>query len=105
MGLTIPESVIQQAEMSPSELLLELATFLFFRKKLTLMQASKLAGVSQMRFQQAIVAWNQAEFQLTPSGEAAKDTQRKPGWGKDIFKYVSPDFDETPEGFEDYVPS
>ncbi len=30
---------------------------------------------------------------------------RKPGWGKSIFLYVAPDFDNTPEGFEDYMPA
>lgn len=30
---------------------------------------------------------------------------RKPGWGKNIFLYVAPDFDETPEGFSDYMPA
>ena len=30
---------------------------------------------------------------------------RKPGWGKDIFLFVAPDFDATPEGFEEYMPS
>lgn len=26
------------------------------------------------------------------------------GSGKDFFAYMAPDFDETPEGFEDYMP-
>ena len=30
---------------------------------------------------------------------------RKPGWGKEIFLYVAPDFDATPEGFEEYMPA
>lgn len=30
---------------------------------------------------------------------------RKPGWGKCIFLYVAPDFDDTPDGFEDYFPA
>ncbi len=30
---------------------------------------------------------------------------RKPGWGKGIFLYVASDFDATPEGFEDYMPT
>ncbi|TAK42006.1 MAG: hypothetical protein EPO28_07835 [Saprospiraceae bacterium] len=30
---------------------------------------------------------------------------RKAGWGKSIFLYVAPDFDDTPEGFEDYMPA
>ena len=27
---------------------------------------------------------------------------RQAGWGKGIFAYVAPDFDETPPGFEEY---
>ena len=27
---------------------------------------------------------------------------RQAGWGKGLFSYVAPDFDETPSGFEDY---
>ena len=30
---------------------------------------------------------------------------RKPGWGKNIFLFVAPDFDATPEGFEEYMPT
>ncbi len=29
---------------------------------------------------------------------------RQAGWGKGIFTYVADDFDDTPEGFEDYMP-
>lgn len=28
---------------------------------------------------------------------------RRAGWAKDIILYVAPDFDDTPEGFEDYM--
>jgi hypothetical protein len=27
---------------------------------------------------------------------------RQAGWGKNLFPYVAPDFDETPAGFEEY---
>ena len=27
---------------------------------------------------------------------------RQAGWGKSLFAYVAPDFDETPPGFEEY---
>ena len=30
-------------------------------------------------------------------------TPRQAGWGKGLFTYVAPDFDETPIGFEDYM--
>ena len=28
---------------------------------------------------------------------------RQAGWGKGLFAYVAPDFDDTPKGFEDYM--
>jgi hypothetical protein len=28
---------------------------------------------------------------------------RQAGWAKNMILYVAPDFDETPEGFEDYI--
>ena len=34
-----------------------------------------------------------------------KKPVRKAGWGKDFFIYVAPDFDDTPEGFEEYMPT
>ena len=33
-----------------------------------------------------------------------RKSERKPGWGKKTFSFVAPDFDEKPEGFEDYMP-
>jgi hypothetical protein len=30
-------------------------------------------------------------------------TPRQAGWGKGLFAYVAPDFDDTPTGFEDYM--
>ena len=29
---------------------------------------------------------------------------RQAGWGKELFAYVAPDFDDTPPGFEEYLP-
>lgn len=33
-----------------------------------------------------------------------KDKKRQPGWGKEYILYVAPDFDDTPPGFEEYMP-
>ncbi|MEK7255166.1 MAG: UPF0175 family protein [Bacteroidota bacterium] len=105
MGLVIPEQIIEQANMTPSEMLTELAVLLFLKKRLTLSQAANLAGLNQKAFQQATAGQKNGNSKQEVIGEAAKDNHRKPGWGKDIFKYVAPDFDETPEGFEDYMPA
>lgn len=42
-----------------------------------------------------------------PAPKSSKKTPlaRKAGWGKDIFLYVAPDFDEMPIGFDEYQPS
>ena len=56
MGLMIPEEVVEQTNMTSSELLLEFAVFLYQREKLTLAQAARLAGLSRIEFQQALAA-------------------------------------------------
>lgn len=58
MGLTIPDSVIAQTEMTPAELLLEFAVFLYQRKRLTLAQAARLTGLDRISFQQALAERN-----------------------------------------------
>lgn len=42
---------------------------------------------------------------LKKKTEQPAPSMRKPGWGKDIFLFVAPDFDDTPEGFEEYFPT
>jgi hypothetical protein len=38
----------------------------------------------------------------TPKPNKKELKPRQAGWGKGLFSYVAPDFDETPVGFEDY---
>ncbi len=51
MSLAIPDEVLYASHMTPSELEQALAILLFQREKLTLGQASRLAGMSQLQFQ------------------------------------------------------
>ena len=51
MPVTIPDEVLTAAHMSEAELKRELALTLFQRERLTLGQASRLAGMSQLAFQ------------------------------------------------------
>jgi predicted HTH domain antitoxin len=51
MSLVIPDEVLHTARMSPAELAQEIAILLYRKDKLTLGQASKLAGTSQLQFQ------------------------------------------------------
>jgi len=43
-------------------------------------------------------------YRFKKQAELPPSHTRKPGWGKEFFIYVAPDFDDTPEGFEDYTP-
>ena len=51
MSLIIPDSVLQSARMSESELRQEIAVILYQKEKLTLAQASRFASMSRFRFQ------------------------------------------------------
>lgn len=50
MSIVIPEDLAHSARLMAAELLQELAVALFQREKLTLGQASRLAGMSQWQF-------------------------------------------------------
>lgn len=58
MGLTIPDNIITQSNMTPSELMLEFAVFLYQRERLSLAQAARLAGLGRIEFQQALTGRN-----------------------------------------------
>jgi len=51
MPVTIPDEVLVAARMSEPELRQELALTLFRQERLTLAQASRLAGMGQLDFQ------------------------------------------------------
>ena len=69
MSLVIPDEILQSTHMSETELRQEIAVLLFHKEKLTLGQASQLAGVSQWQFQQLLaschiaVHYDVAEFE------------------------------------------
>jgi predicted HTH domain antitoxin len=56
MSIVIPEDIAQSARLTAAELMQELAVALFQREKLTLGQASRLAGMSQWQFQQLLAS-------------------------------------------------
>ncbi len=56
MGLTIADEVLRHAGMSAEELQQELAVLLFQKERLTLGQASRLAGLNQLRFQRLLAS-------------------------------------------------
>ena len=54
MSIVIADEIIQSTRLTAAELIQELALALFQREKLTLGQASRLAGISQWQFQQLL---------------------------------------------------
>jgi predicted HTH domain antitoxin len=56
MSVTIPDEILQAARMSEEELRQEMAILLFQKDRLTLGQASRLAGMDRLRFQHLLAS-------------------------------------------------
>ncbi len=56
MGVIIPDEILMATGMTGAELGQELAIFLYQREKLTLAQASRLAGLSRLQFQHLVAS-------------------------------------------------
>lgn len=56
MPLIVPDEVLRLAGITEDELLLEIAVVLFQRERLTLAQASKLAGISRTELQKELAS-------------------------------------------------
>ena len=56
MSVVIPTEYLEATHMSAGEMLQEIAVMLFARNRLTLGQASHLAGMSQHRFQHLLAS-------------------------------------------------
>lgn len=54
MDLVISEQVLEQAHIKAEDLLVDIAVYLYDKKRLTMGQARKLAGLDQLGFQQAL---------------------------------------------------
>jgi predicted HTH domain antitoxin len=54
MLLEIPDAAIQETPLSPAEVRLEVAIWLYIKKRLTFGQARKLAGHTILTFQKAL---------------------------------------------------
>jgi predicted HTH domain antitoxin len=69
MSVVIPDDVLQTTGMSSAEITQELAVLLFQKEKLTLAQASGLAGMNRLEFQHLLasrripVHYNVTEFE------------------------------------------
>jgi len=56
MSITISDEVLHATRMSERELLQEIAIMLFQKEKLTLGQASQMAGISQLQLQHLLAS-------------------------------------------------
>ena len=56
MPLTIPDDILQSTRMTEAELRQEIAVLLFGKQKLTLAQASRLAGLDRLQFQHLLAS-------------------------------------------------
>jgi predicted HTH domain antitoxin len=54
MSVTISDELLQAAQMSESEFRLELAIWLYQQGRITLAQASRLAGLTRLQFQREL---------------------------------------------------
>jgi predicted HTH domain antitoxin len=54
MSVVVPEEIVRATGLSEAELQLEIALWLFEKERLTLGQASRLAGMSQLDFQRQL---------------------------------------------------
>jgi len=68
MSLVIPDEIVQTTRMSAEELISEIAIMLFQKEKLTLAQASRLANMNRLQFQNLLASrkiplhYNSKEF-------------------------------------------
>lgn len=69
MSVVIPDEILYTTRMTAAELMQEVALLLYQKEKLTLGQASRLAGMSQLQFQfllasrQIPIHYDVAEFE------------------------------------------
>ena len=52
--LVVPGNILQELRITPSELLIDLAVYLYDSGKLSIGQAKKLAGLTQISFQKEL---------------------------------------------------
>ncbi|MCC7353872.1 MAG: UPF0175 family protein [Anaerolineae bacterium] len=56
MSVVIPDDILQATGMSVAELTQEIAVLLFQKEKLSIGQASRLAGMSRLQFQHLLAS-------------------------------------------------
>jgi predicted HTH domain antitoxin len=56
MSITLPDELVQAAQMNESELMLEIIIMLFQQERITLGKAAQLAGMHQIEFQKLLAS-------------------------------------------------
>lgn len=56
MAIDIPNQVMEQIRMTPEQLRLEIAVYLYEKKRLTMGQAKRLAGLGHIAFQKELAS-------------------------------------------------
>lgn len=100
MSLMIPDQVLQAAHITPAELQREIAVLLFAQERLTLGQASHLAGISQFDFQHLLASRDIPIHYGVEDFERDLETlKRRDTWPREVLEFTGiPDF----EPFESY---
>jgi hypothetical protein len=68
----------------------------------------RILALQDARQLKSLEQWLQKDAAAQPAPKTkinGKNNPRQFGCGKGIFTYVAPDFDDTPPGFEEYVPA
>lgn len=58
MALVISDEILEKANLSPSELLIDLASYLYDKKRISMGQARALADLDQISFQKELAKRN-----------------------------------------------
>jgi len=58
MNIVIPDELIQRANLTPNQLQIDIACYLYDRELFSMGQAKKIAGLDQISFQKALSSRN-----------------------------------------------
>jgi predicted HTH domain antitoxin len=80
MSVVIPDEILLTTRMSEAELMQEIAVMLFQKEKLTLAQASRLAGMNRLQFQHLLASRRIPVHYDVPEFESDIKTLQKMGY-------------------------
>ncbi len=85
-NLIISNSVLEQAQISPAELRLEIAVYLYAKERLTIGQARRLAGIDLVSFQKELT---RHRVLVRRDTESDTESLRPPSEGKEKPHFLS----------------